>query len=355
VPEVPEFDALLRAAAAAAESGRIDESVATYQRALALSPSNSALHHNIGVLLARRGDLAGAIEHLVEAERLNPRSPVSSLALGHVCFGAGRIADAAAAFERALQRAPDSQEAADNLGYAACTRRIGACAARSRAGALAPPVRRRDLSRTVRSAECDGQAGRSGRAFRIPGRRVTVGVAGRDRPALGAPGHARGIKKFSDGRDWITSKTCLAFGGGIHPVLRLQPRRARLYQLQRVDAAAPGTRRQSSNARSASGRLRVGYLSGDFRRHVMGDLMLDVFACHDRERFEVFAYSLLPETLEDATTARFRNISDGFASLAALDDRAAAQRIADDCVDVLVDLTSHTQARPGLLVRKPAR
>ena len=103
-------------------------------------------------------------------------------------------------------------------------------------------------------------------------------------------------------------------------------------------------------------RARLGYLSSDFRRHVMGDIMLDVFGCHDRDRFEVFAYSLLPEALEDAWTARFRSGCDGFVSLAALDDIAAAARIAEDGLNVLVDLTSHTpQARPGILLRKPAR
>jgi protein O-GlcNAc transferase len=113
-------------------------------------------------------------------------------------------------------------------------------------------------------------------------------------------------------------------------------------------AFAPGTRRQD-------GRLRIGYLSSDLRRHVMGDLMLEVFGRHDRRRFEVFAYSTLPTALEDATTARFRRHCDHFATVAALDDAAAAERIARDGLDLLVDLAGNTpQARPGILLRKPA-
>ncbi len=81
-------------------------SAGAYRRALVLAPANANLHHNLGVLLGRRGDLPGAERHLVEAERLQPASSVSPFALGHLCFRAGRLADAARAFERALRERP---------------------------------------------------------------------------------------------------------------------------------------------------------------------------------------------------------------------------------------------------------
>src|SRR5450432_4087616 len=114
--DLPDFDALLTQAAAAARAGRVDQALEAYQSALGLAPTNAGLHHNVGVLLSRRGDLNGAEEHLLEAERLDPTSPASSLAIGHLLYAAGRIADAALAFERALRRAPDSIDAQTNLG-----------------------------------------------------------------------------------------------------------------------------------------------------------------------------------------------------------------------------------------------
>lgn len=111
-----ELDALLARAASAAAAARIDDALEAYRRALVLAPANAQLHHNVGVALSRRGDLAAAESHLLEAERLDPTSPVSSLAVGHVCFSAGRMGDAARAFERALRRAPESFEASCNLG-----------------------------------------------------------------------------------------------------------------------------------------------------------------------------------------------------------------------------------------------
>ncbi len=363
--ELPELEALLTAAAAAAEAGRIDESLDAYQRALALAPSNAGLHHNVGVLLARLGDVRGAEEHLVDAERLNPRSPVSSLALGHVCFLAGRTADAAAAFQRALQRAPESQEAAENLGLT-----LHMLGEPARALPILERARvRRPFAEEIFRPQFEalqtlGRLDEADEAF-LPfqsGATPSAWLAATGLRWARTSTHAELEAKYMSmavvlhyalpDLRWLASLI-----GSIQYFDFSRDDFAKLYRSYNAlmqQSAGTVTAVNPRPARTA-GRLRVGYLSGDFRRHVMGDLMLSVFARHDRRRFEVFAYSLLPEALEDATTARFRTSCDGYASLAALDDSTAADRIVDDRIDVLVDLTSHTpQARPGILLRKPA-
>jgi predicted O-linked N-acetylglucosamine transferase (SPINDLY family) len=103
-------------------------------------------------------------------------------------------------------------------------------------------------------------------------------------------------------------------------------------------------------------RIRVGYLSADFRRHVMGDILLPVVETHDRRRFSIHLYSLAPAANEDALTDRFRTAADAFVRVADDDDRTAARRIAGDDLDVLVDLMGHSAfSRPGIVARKPAR
>ena len=103
-----------------------------------------------------------------------------------------------------------------------------------------------------------------------------------------------------------------------------------------------------------SGKLRIGYLSGDFRNHVMGKMMLEVLERHDRERFEILAYATTDA--RDDWTPRFVSAVSSFDALGALTDADAASRIANDDLDVLVDLSTHTKgARPGILARKPAR
>ena len=102
------------------------------------------------------------------------------------------------------------------------------------------------------------------------------------------------------------------------------------------------------------GRIRVGYLSGDFRNHVMGKMMYEALRHHERERFDIFGYAT-SET-RDAWTVRYEDLFGKLATVATVSDEEAATRIAEDDLDILVDLSTHTKgARPGILARKPAR
>jgi predicted O-linked N-acetylglucosamine transferase (SPINDLY family) len=100
-------------------------------------------------------------------------------------------------------------------------------------------------------------------------------------------------------------------------------------------------------------RWRIGYLSADFRNHAMGNLLHGLFTCHDRRRFEVFAYSLADDS--DAVTEVIRSGVDHYAIVAAESSEAIAQRIRADGIDVLIDLMGHTHhGRPGALALRPA-
>jgi predicted O-linked N-acetylglucosamine transferase (SPINDLY family) len=107
-------------------------------------------------------------------------------------------------------------------------------------------------------------------------------------------------------------------------------------------------------AKRKPGRLRVGYLSADLRNHVMGKMIWQAIAHHDKSRFELYFYSLAKTS--DEWTERFRGIADHFEVLAGRIERAGATRIAKDDLDILVDLSTHTKgAKPGILAFKPAR
>jgi predicted O-linked N-acetylglucosamine transferase (SPINDLY family) len=102
------------------------------------------------------------------------------------------------------------------------------------------------------------------------------------------------------------------------------------------------------------GRIRVGYLSGDLRDHVMGKMMWSAIERYDRDRFEFFFYSLSPES--DQWTERYRGLSEHFEVVAPLSEEEAAKRIGEDDLDLLVDLATNTYgAKPGILALKPAR
>lgn len=108
-------------------------------------------------------------------------------------------------------------------------------------------------------------------------------------------------------------------------------------------------------AQPRSGRLRVGYLSADFRNHPVSHLLAPVLAAHDRSAVEVFAYGYRAPPADDAWRARIRDAAEHFVDLDGLDDEAAARRIHADGIDVLVDLTGYTLGgRPGINARRPA-
>ena len=90
------------------------------------------------------------------------------------------------------------------------------------------------------------------------------------------------------------------------------------------------------------GRMRIGYVSGDFATHVVNGFFSGLINHCDRSRFEVFCYSTRPEATEDHVSYQYRLAVDRFINVAAEDDVTLAKRIYDDNVHVLVDLAGYT-------------
>ena len=107
-------------------------------------------------------------------------------------------------------------------------------------------------------------------------------------------------------------------------------------------------------ARKPSKRLRIGYLSSDLREHAIGFLMSELFELHDREKVEVFAYYCGIKT-EDPTKKRIQAAVEHWVDITGMDDLTAAQRVAEDGIDILVDINGYTRdARTKMLSYRPA-
>ena len=100
--------------------------------------------------------------------------------------------------------------------------------------------------------------------------------------------------------------------------------------------------------------LRVGYLSCDFRNHATMHLMAGVFECHDRERFEVFAYDYSTQEISDYRQ-RFLDAVEHHVPIQSLSDKQAAERIAQDRLDILFDLKVYTGGGRSGISGSPAR
>jgi len=103
-----------------------------------------------------------------------------------------------------------------------------------------------------------------------------------------------------------------------------------------------------------SGKIRIGYLSGDLHMHAVGLLTAELFELHDRSQFELWAFCWTPES-EQPLRQRIRRAFDHLVPIGALDDTAAARKIAEAGIDVLVDLQGLTSgARPAILGHRAA-
>ena len=102
-------------------------------------------------------------------------------------------------------------------------------------------------------------------------------------------------------------------------------------------------------------RIRIGYISSDFRRHAVPYLMAGIFENHDRQRFETFALSTGDDD-KSAMRNRLAQAFDQFVDVGSKSDQDIAEQIRALNVDILVDLTGYTtdSRSAGILARRPA-
>jgi len=356
---------LLDNAAKRAAAGAIDDALAAYVAALAHSPQLAEAHYNVALLRLKKGDLAGAEASLRDAARLKPDWPQAFLGFGHLYLRQGRFEDAERAFDRAAALAPKSVEALFNQAQALDRLRAWgeALPLLRRARALAPE--NEDIWAALRSHlllfQRHEEAFEDFRALephaKLSARIVAAGLLS----ARIAAGTEYEDKYLPLALDWPYRSGEAGHAGAALAQLQYfdVPRAAlkhlydtynRLRQEERADVADLVARPERM-----AGPLRIGYLSADFRDHVMGRLMRDVLSRHDRSRFALHAYSLAVRETEDSVTDAFRACCERFVRLDDLENRAAAQAIAQDRLDVLIDLMGHSgSSRPGILLYKPA-
>jgi predicted O-linked N-acetylglucosamine transferase (SPINDLY family) len=101
-------------------------------------------------------------------------------------------------------------------------------------------------------------------------------------------------------------------------------------------------------------KIRIGYLSSYFREHAHGYLTAEMYKMHDRSRFEVFAYSCSRRTGDRIQTQVMKDV-DHFVDILEMSDADVARRIHADGIDILIDFNGYTgEARPAIMAMRPA-
>jgi predicted O-linked N-acetylglucosamine transferase (SPINDLY family) len=307
--------------------GRWDESAASYERAIALRPEYFQAFNNLGVVQQSRGDIAAAIAAYRRSIELQPGHPEAHNNLGVVLQEQGQIDLAIASYRQALALRPNYAQAQNNLANAIRQTDLdGAIDGYKKAIALAPNYA--DAHNNLAEALKDsGQLDEAVAHYR---------AAMKLRPQDAAL-HSNWLFLLQFHPDW----------GG--PALL---REHRLWDQKHAQPLARINRPSRSEV-SPKPRLRIGYVSPDFKDHCQSFFTLPLFEKHDRGRFEIFCYSSVARP--DAITARLRGSVEHWRDVAGVPDAQLAKMIAEDGIVILVDLTMHmANGRLLTFAHKPA-
>ena len=303
-----------------------------FGRALALAPADAQAHFNHGVSLQMRGDAPAAARAYQRALTFNPAMAAADFNLGVLFQQQGNHEAAISAYSNALAHDAGNATAYKHLGEVLfAAGKIDAWLANFRDFETHCPDA---LPLAVQALEaCQHQAD----------------FAKLDRYLEGLRKERFRARDEHELVDCLEELLYLLLFFDVEP--ELLGRCARTYDeaATRVYGAAlprRGPRR--------SGPIRIGYLSADLRNHVMGKMMWQAIAHHDTRQFELYFYA--NQTERDDWTRQFEAAARRFVSIAGMTDDAAVEAIAEDDLDLLVDLSTHTRgARPAILARKPAR
>ncbi len=305
----------------------MSQAAACYERAVAISPDHLDAYNNLANTLAALGKVDRAIACFERALsiRLDARLHFN---LANVLVSHGRNDEAIRNLEQALLINPDYAEAHNNLGNMTGRRRgyIQATRYLSRAVELKPDF-----------AEAHNN----------------LGLILQNQGAIG-PAITHLERALSLRPDYVAAYNNLLFALNYAPNTDLQTvYQAHLDFAQRYEVPVASATHIYANDRTLDRRIRVGYVSSDFRRHSVAYFIEPVLDGHDRSKFEIFGYYNYAE--EDEVTHRLKKKVDHWRSIIGASDEAVVSQMWLDQIDILVDLNGHTtKNRLLVFARKPA-
>ena len=308
--------------------GKFEEAVAAFGRAIALQPDYHEAHNNLGMVLHEMGKVDQAIGHYRQAIAIQPDYPLAWNNLGAALRENGQPGEAVTACRRAIFLRPDLFQAHNNLGAALMDQgRIDE----------AISTYRQALSLRPDLPEAHNNLGNA------------LKDAGEIEPALAALRQALQYKP-----DFVAAHSNLLFSLNYHEEMTDAAITEEHRQWSRLHAEP--LRRLISpheNEHSPDRRLRVGYVSPDFREHSVAYFLEGLLENHDPNRVEVFCYSDVGQP--DSVTSRLRAHAKQWREILGMADEQVAGLIRADGIDILVDLAGHTaRNRLPVFARRPA-
>ena len=310
------------------QAGRLAEAEKGYRLILDSNPRHSDSLHLLGVIGLQMGHLAPALDLIQQAVDLRPDGAIYQSNLGQVLEQLGRFEDAEHAYQAAIASDPACAEAFNNWGRLLQSNdRLDEAESHFRKAIELNPEYAEPHTNIGNLLKDCGDLDGGIAAFR---RAIEL------RPDLSML-HSNLLLTLHYHPDY--SPAALAHEHSLWAKRHVLPLKSE--------------RTPHGNAPEPNRRLRIGYVSPDFREHPVARTMLPLLENHDRQTLELFAYADVAKP--DAITAKIRDQCNHWRDTGTMSDTELAATVRDDGIDILVDLAAHS-GRNRLLVfaRKPA-
>ncbi len=385
------FDAVYLLATLHAQQGQFGPAIDLFRRAGKIRPDVLDIDYNLAVVLGIAGNHAEAASVYQRILKINPRHPSARNNYAASLLNSGRVADALQQYDELVALYPDLADAHSNRGMAlqylnrfdealvsydkALALRPGFAQAHANRGnvltALGRPDDALDSYNKAISLQPDfaDAYNNAGNIYSIRGSHSEA-LAAYDRAISLRPddSEAKSTRLYAKMHlcDWSN------FDAESQDVISCIRRQLPVYPFT-VLAIATSPDDQLQCARSfararvpVSGRplwqgdiyrhdrIRVAYISADFRPHAVSNLMVGMFECHDRSQFDVTAISIGPEDNSEYGR-RLNGAFEHFIDVQRKSDQEIAALMRELEIDIAVDLMGHTRnARLGIFARRPA-
>jgi predicted O-linked N-acetylglucosamine transferase (SPINDLY family) len=307
------------------ELGRLEEALASHDTALAIKPDYADAHNNRGTVLQDLNRWNDALESLCRAIELQPDHIEALCNCGTAMRHLGRLNDALVCYDRAVSIQPSNAALYNNRGHAL-----------------------KDLVRL------DEASNNYARALELkPDFEFVLGDLMFSRRKICA------WQTFDQDLQQLQvqlnqhQKVSQPFAVlALFDDPTLQRSAAEVWAQAHHSAPSPlGLITQTPDHTSPhphQDKIRLAYYSADFHNHATAYLMAQLFECHDKSQFELYAFSFGPDT-QDAMRQRVVAAFDHFIDVRSHSDQAVAQRSRELGIDIAVDLKGYTRdSRPGI-------
>ncbi len=309
------------------EQGKLDDAIIYYQRAIKYAPNHADAHNNLGVIYKEQGNFSDATQCYQKALSINPDHVGALNNLGIICREQGRLDEAVTHYQKSLAVNPNYADTHNNLGSVLHDQNKLAEAITHFQQALALNANYVDAHHNLGFALSNqGQVNQA-----ISHHQQGLAI----HPNVAAHSHMLMTMLHDPAYDQST----------------LLNEHQKFYN--QYIATVTDLIQRHTNDRNPERKLKIAYLSADFRDHSVAYFMEAILANHNHEQFEIYCY--YNNLQNDAYTQKFKQVADHWFDCLHISDQDLANHMRQQAIDILVDLSGHSNGnRVLVLAHKPA-